>query len=210
MSKSATSAPYQILPPLEADAFESLKADILERGVLVPIERDDRGALLDGHHRVRALEELRLAGHLVAQPPVLIRAGLTESEKRAHVRSLNLHRRHLSAAQRRQVIAAQLADAPDASDRVIARRLAVSHTTVATVRKRMGVLTGQLGQLRARRGADGKMRRLPMSRSMMAISESQAPSGYHRANAGLAFGIWSRIGYGPKHELSPEGAQAFV
>jgi N6-adenosine-specific RNA methylase IME4/ParB-like chromosome segregation protein Spo0J len=176
MAKSILSAPYQILPPLDADAFESLKADILERGVLVPIERDDRGALLDGHHRVRALQELRSAGHPIAEPPVLIRAGLTEAEKRAHVRSLNLHRRHLSAAQRRQVIAAQLADTPDDSDRVIARRLAVSHTTVATVRRRLGVLSGQLGQLRARRGADGKMRRLPMSRSMMAISENQARS----------------------------------
>lgn len=120
------------------------------------------------------MKELRSAGHKLLDPPVIIRAGLSECEKRAHVRSLNLHRRHLSAAQRRAVIGAQLADTPDASDRVIAKRLAVSHTTVASVRRRMGVATGQVGQLQFRRGADGKRRRVPLARSMLATSETQA------------------------------------
>lgn len=167
-------SPYQLLPDLETRAFAALKRDILEKGILVPIERDEAGALLDGHHRVRAVEELRASGHKIPDPPVMIRAGLTESEKRAHVRALNLHRRHLSATQRRQVIAEQLGDTPDASDRVIAKRLAVSHSTVAMVRRRMGLTTGQLGQLKARKGADGKVRRLPVVRSFMATGEKQA------------------------------------
>lgn len=167
---------YQLLPPLEREAYASLKADILERGILVPIERDDAGVLLDGHHRLRAWEELRSRGHSIPEPSVIIRAGMTEGEKRAHVRALNLHRRHLTGAQRRQVIAQQLADTPDVSDRVIARRLAVSHSTVATVRRRMGATTGQIDQLDRRLGADGKLRRLPSPRAMMATSESQARS----------------------------------
>ncbi len=142
----------------------------------MPIERDEKGALLDGHHRVQALRELRAEGHHVAEPSVLIRAGLTESEKRAHVRALNLHRRHLTTAQRQQVIAAQLAETPDASDRLIASQLAVSHSTVAMVRRRIGSATGQVGQLKARRGADGKLRQLPTSRSLIATSEQQAKS----------------------------------
>ena len=166
--------PYQLLPDLEQHAFAALKRNILEKGVLIPIERDELGALLDGHHRLRALEELRAEGHHVADPPVLIRAGLTEAEKRAHVRALNLHRRHLTATQRRQVIAEQLGDTPDASDRVIAKRLAVSHTTVAMVRRRMGLATGHSGQFNTRRGADGKMRKLPSPRSLIATSEKQA------------------------------------
>lgn len=167
-------SPYQLLPELDPAAFEALKADILEKGVLVPIERDETGTLLDGHHRVRAIEELRSSGHKIADPPVMIRAGFTESEKRAHVRALNLHRRHLSATQRRQIIAEQLGDTPDASDRMIAKRLAVSHSTVAMVRRRLGVTTGQVGQLRARKGADGKVRRMPVARSFMATGEKQA------------------------------------
>ncbi len=167
---------YQLLPSLDRKGFYALKRDILEKGVLVPIERDEKGALLDGHHRVQALRELRAEGHHVQEPPVLIRAGLTESEKRAHVRALNLHRRHLTTVQRQEVIAAQLAETPDASDRLIATRLAVSHSTVAMVRRRMGLSTGQIGQLNARKGADGKLRRLPTSRSLIATSEQQAKS----------------------------------
>jgi len=167
---------YQLLPPLDRVVYAFLKADILTRGILVPIERDDAGVLLDGHHRLRAWEELRAEGHAIPEPVVLIRAGMTEGEKRAHVRAINLHRRHLTGAQRRQLIASQLADTPDVSDRVVARRLAVSHSTVATVRRRMGATTGQINQLERRRGADGKLRRLPSPRAMLATSESQARS----------------------------------
>jgi len=31
--------------------FEALKADIAERGVVVPIDIDEDGEILDGHHR---------------------------------------------------------------------------------------------------------------------------------------------------------------
>src|SRR4051794_14618295 len=34
------SSPYQLLPPLSADEFEELKADIALRGVLIPVEID--------------------------------------------------------------------------------------------------------------------------------------------------------------------------
>src|ERR1019366_7675397 len=66
---------YQLLPALDEQAFRALKADIADRGVLVPIERDEHGVLLDGHHRARAIEELRAEGHFVADPPVIVRAG---------------------------------------------------------------------------------------------------------------------------------------
>lgn len=63
-------ADYQILPPLDADAFGALKADIAEHGVLVPVEVDETGAVIDGHHRVRAVEELRAEG--VRVPDVVV------------------------------------------------------------------------------------------------------------------------------------------
>ena len=44
---------YQTFDLLTSDEYAALKADIAERGILVPIEIDETGAILDGHHRVR-------------------------------------------------------------------------------------------------------------------------------------------------------------
>ena len=54
MSKS----PFDLLPPLSRQDYEALKADIAARGVQVPVEYDEHGHILDGHHRVRACQEL--------------------------------------------------------------------------------------------------------------------------------------------------------
>lgn len=81
---------YQVLPPLTEAEYAALKADIAERGVEVPVVYDDAGNVLDGHHRVRACEELGITGW-----PRLVRAGLSGTQKRAYARSLNAARRHL-------------------------------------------------------------------------------------------------------------------
>ncbi len=44
---------FQFLPELAPDEYEALKADIRTNGVLVPVEVDEHGTTLDGHHRVR-------------------------------------------------------------------------------------------------------------------------------------------------------------
>jgi len=127
-----TTQPYQLFPPLHDEEYEALKADIAVRGVQVPVEYDDAGAILDGHHRVRACTELG-----IPEWPRLIRSGLSEGEKRSHVRALNLARRHLSQEERRALIAAQVRETPDRSDRQIAATLGVTHPTVAGVRARL-------------------------------------------------------------------------
>lgn len=126
--------------------------------MLVPIERDEAGELLDGHHRVRAWEELKAEG-VEVEMPVILRLDLTDAEKRAHVRSVNLLRRHLSRAQRQAVIEDQLRDSPKSSDRAIAKRLAVSPSTVGMVRRRLGERepSVQVGQT-TRTGLDGRTR----------------------------------------------------
>ena len=83
-------AAYQILPPLTADEYAALKADIAAHGVLVPVELDEAGQVLDGHHRLRAAAELGLA-----EVPTVVRTGLSEDAKREHALRLNLLRRHL-------------------------------------------------------------------------------------------------------------------
>lgn len=95
---------YQVMPDLTPIEYEALKADIAERGVLVPVEMDEAENILDGHHRVRAWEELRCEGIDLPDFPRTIRTGLTEEQKRNHARSLNVLRRHLSKEQRDEVM----------------------------------------------------------------------------------------------------------
>jgi ParB-like chromosome segregation protein Spo0J len=147
-------APYQVMPPLSSEEFEALKRDIADRGVQVPVEYDEIGNVLDGHHRVRACEELGLAHW-----PRLIRHGLSEEEKRRHARRLNLDRRHLDREQRRELIAAELRETPDASDRAIASGLGVDHKTVGSVREGLEA-TGEIPQLMQRQGRDNRLRKI--------------------------------------------------
>jgi len=86
------------LPPLSEPEFRSLKEDIRGRGVLVPIEFDEDGQLLDGGHRLRACKELADEGIKISYSQV-IRRGMTDDEKTEHALKLNLARRHLSRDQ---------------------------------------------------------------------------------------------------------------
>lgn len=149
-----TNAPYQVMPPLAAEEYEALKADIAARGVQVPVEYDENGAILDGHHRVRACGELGIDVW-----PRLIRYGLIEEEKLRHARRLNLDRRHLTGEQRRALIADDLRERPDTSNRAIAAGLGVDDKTVASVRAGLES-TAEIPQLSARKGRDGKARRI--------------------------------------------------
>lgn len=81
---------YQLLPPLSEEEYAALKEDIAKRGVLVPVEYDEDGNILDGHHRVRACEELGIKNW-----PSIVRIGMSEDEKAEHVLKLNIARRHL-------------------------------------------------------------------------------------------------------------------
>lgn len=143
---------YQVMPDLTAEEYSELKADIAQRGVMVPVEMDEQGNVLDGHHRLRACEELGISEY-----PKVIRAGLTEEGKRAHARKLNMARRHLTQEQRRELIRGQLRETPEISDRQMASALNVSPTTVGTIRRQMEG-AGQLSKLDSSIGADGKER----------------------------------------------------
>lgn len=154
LSAPESTSPYQVMPPLTSDEFEALKKDIATRGVQVPVEYDEMGNILDGHHRVQACHELG-----VTHWPRLVRHGMTEDEKRRHARRLNLDRRHLNQEQRRDLIAAELRQMPAASDRAIASGLGVDHKTVGSVRDKLES-TGEIPQLKEREGRDNRTRRI--------------------------------------------------
>jgi N6-adenosine-specific RNA methylase IME4 len=147
-----TSAPWQVMPPLSADEYQALKADIALRGVMVPVEYDQDGAVIDGRHRVRACQELGPTDW-----PRIARTYESEADRRLQARRLNLDRRHLSQESRRALIADELRDDPTRSNRQIAAELGVSHVTVGEIRNSLQA-TGQIDQLDRTVGADGKAR----------------------------------------------------
>lgn len=124
---------YQVMPDLTPIEYEALKADIAERGVLVPIEVDENGELLDGHHRVKAWNELKAAGVDIADYARIIRVGWSEEQKRNHARRLNVLRRQLSKEQREQVMIAMRKDGMKLEE--IAEAVGVDPATVQRVTK---------------------------------------------------------------------------
>lgn len=132
ISRIVVTGPYQLLPPLSDDDFKALYDDIATHGVKVPVEYDEAGEILDGHHRVAICKMLGRTDW-----PRFIRKQLSEEDKRSFARSLNFARRHLSGAQRQAVIQEHLKDAPTASNRAIAAQLGVDHKTVSAARRRM-------------------------------------------------------------------------
>ncbi|PTE07402.1 MT-A70 family methyltransferase [Mesorhizobium helmanticense] len=123
---------YQLLPRLSPEEFQSLERSIIAHGVLVPVEYDEAGEIIDGHHRVEICESLGLVDW-----PRFVRKGLSEVEKRTLSRELNFARRHLTSAQKRAVIGDQLRDTPSISSRAIAAMLGVDDKTVSAVRRKL-------------------------------------------------------------------------
>src|SRR5215475_14498680 len=80
---------YQLMPKLREEEYKALEADISKRGVLVAVEKDDAGCILDGHNRAEIAERLG------KDYPTLVRSFASEQEKREHVYKVNLARRHL-------------------------------------------------------------------------------------------------------------------
>jgi len=90
---------YQIFEPLSEADYIALRYDIGRRGVLIPIELDENGQVLDGHHRLKACEELGITEY-----PTVVRSLPSEQHKVLHVIALNLHRRHLAKPKRQHWI----------------------------------------------------------------------------------------------------------
>lgn len=147
---------YQVMPPPTPEDRAALEASIVAKGVLSPVEYDEQGNILDGHTRVEICMSLGLVDW-----PRFIRKGLSEEEKRTFAREVNVARRHLTTTQKRDLIEGQLRDTPSISSRAIAARLGVHHTTVETVRTKLET-TGEISQLKATTGRDGKERRKPI------------------------------------------------
>ncbi len=145
-----------MLPSLTYEEYRALKADIAERGVMVPLEVAETGAVIDGHHRLQAWRELQAEGVAVDDPPMVIRVGLSNTDQRMHRLALNLQRRHLSAAQREEIVASELLHSPGNADKMIARATGLNSAYVAKVR-RMLEETGEIAPMSTRRRSNGSI-----------------------------------------------------
>lgn len=121
---------YQLLPTLTGEEFAALRDDIAQHGIRVPIDVDEDGVILDGHHRSMVAAEL---GIEVPRRTVI---GLTEQGKRNHARAVNAIRRHLSVDARRDQVRQMRAEGQTIAE--IATTLGVSygtaHSDVASIR----------------------------------------------------------------------------
>ncbi len=121
--------PYQVMPSLAEPEYEALKASIAAGyDPSKPIVVDEKGAVLDGHHRRRVCAELGVT------PPTITLPGLTEDQKHDYAMRANLACRHLTRLQKRDLIRDELERDPGRSDREIGRLCGADHKTVATVR----------------------------------------------------------------------------
>jgi ParB-like chromosome segregation protein Spo0J len=157
-----TTGRYQVLGPLSEEEYAALKEDIAENGVQVAVVMDEDGNIIDGHHRVWAYEELEAEGLVTGRYPVDVRRGLTEEQKRDLAWTLNLQRRHLNQAQKRDAIANKLKESPEWADNRIAQLLGVDHKTVRGVRTSLEIRK-ELPKVELLEGKDGK--HYPRSRS---------------------------------------------
>src|SRR5271155_1437202 len=135
--------PVLKLPPLPYEQFLALRDNIAVNGVLVPILVDSDGPkreIIDGNYRKQIAEEL---GY---DCPEIVQPNLEDDEKRTLARALNLARRQLTQEQRRELIADQIEETPERSNRWIAKQLGAHHATVGAVRGELQS-TGQISQL---------------------------------------------------------------
>lgn len=122
--------PYaDLLPLLSTEEYEALKADIKANGVQFPVMVDEVGNILDGHNRYS----------IDKNAPTVVVSGLSDAQKLAFVVRMNMARRNLSPAQRKELlkkmkaIAAALRkeDAKRWTQKAVAKELGVARETVS-------------------------------------------------------------------------------
>ena len=116
----------KLFPPISEEDFGKLAGDIKLNGLHQPIMRY-QGKILDGNNRYRACELVKIA-------PKFADFTGDDAAARNYVISANIHRRHLSPDQRREIIVTLLRADPTQSNRQVADTAKVDHKTVGVVR----------------------------------------------------------------------------
>ncbi len=126
---------YQFLPAMTDDEFLALKQSIADHGFRAecPVIMTTDGRILDGHHRARACVELGI------EPPTVV-VDIAEDDRWDYVFDANVTRRHLTAAQRRDMAEQYVARHPAAPTAEVAEKSGVSRRTAGAIRHEAGAL----------------------------------------------------------------------
>jgi hypothetical protein len=188
-------------PQWSHDALVELGKNINTNGLQVPLvlwaktpkdAEDGKLYLLDGRSRLTAME---MAGIEVVKQGKLNISGICEIAENVRcvetryggdpyeiVLSLNVHRRHLTPEQKRDLIAKALKEKPELSNRQIAEQEKVSPHTVSATRAKLEA-TEQIAQLKKTVGKDGKLRPARKSAGSLNGSTPTAPNKSEKALA---------------------------
>jgi hypothetical protein len=182
----------ELFPLMNEAELRELAADIDEYDLteLVCLYDDPElgVCVLDGRNRLDALERLNWqTGFQAHEPPPsgkkpVLDDGLYQwvgrfdptFEPYAYVLSKNVHRRHLTSAQKHELIAKVLKATPEKSDRLIGDELNVDHHKVADER-RSGEATGEIPPVKKRTGKDGRARQAPKASTSKPKAALPAP-----------------------------------
>ena len=184
-AEPSNTAPYDfrplanVFPLMEGAEFDALVADIKANGLHEPIVTYE-GMILDGRNRFRAClaagVEPEFDDYIEGEDSLVCIA-----DPAAYVISRNIHRRHLTAEQKRDLIAKLIKAQPEKSDRQIAETAKVSPTTVGVVRAKMEA-TGDVSKLDTR--TDTKGRKQPAKKTAKAKAPVADASVITEGNAG--------------------------
>ena len=151
MSKLEPHPLSKLFPQILPEDFDKLAGDIKLHGLHHPIVLY-QGKILDGNNRYRACEDAKIA-------PKFTDFTGDAAAARNYVISANIHRRHLTAEKRREIIAELLKADPTQSNRQVAEQAKASDVTVFYPTGQSVQLLPTPGAQRQPTGADGKTRR---------------------------------------------------
>jgi ribosomal protein S14 len=160
----------ELFPRMTPEELRALGEDVIKNGLTSPIvlwqpDSKSPARLLDGISRLDAIEIATGSPVIVGAPSIMAGQHFLDCDKvivldksidpYAYVISANIHRRHLTAEQKRELIAKLIKATPEKSDRQIAETVKASPTTVGTVRAEMET-KGDVSKLDTRRDSKGR------------------------------------------------------
>jgi hypothetical protein len=182
--------PAAEFPMMTPDELITLGNDIMANGLKAPLifwkaSADSNLFLLDGCNRLDAMEAVGLSiewngkyeqidwdgpGPYHDPMRILVGDGVDRFGNEgdpvdpfAYAASANIHRRHLTTDQKRDLITKLLKADPTKSNRQIAEQVKADHKTVGSVRDNLKA-TGEIPQLKKTTGKDGKARKQPIKK----------------------------------------------
>jgi hypothetical protein len=157
----------ELFPMLSDDDIETLGRDISQNGLRVPLVFTPDKQLLDGRNRLLAMARKGIDGG-----EIFVGKRVCQDDPYAYVVSVNIHRRHLTTTQRKELAAALLKANPAKSDRQAAAETKLSDKTVAHVREELET-RAEIPNVPTR--ADSKGREQPAKKKSTAAPTAPAP-----------------------------------